>query len=156
MGQNTCLFLISFSFCCDFGKCAERIIERLLLLGFMVEQTSISKRELKTSVALIALIVGVITLSSLLLFTQYWFVWPAILVSLLLVVGYFAASKNLYQCPSCNKAFKITAVQDFFAPHGIKKDSNGQLLEWKLLKCPQCGKRVKCYRVQESKNTSLE
>ena len=122
----------------------------------MVEQAPISKRELKTSVALIALIVGVITFSSLLLFTQYWFVWPVILVSLLMVVGYFAASKNFYQCPTCDKTFKITALQDFLAPHGITKGPNGKLFEWKLLKCPQCSKRVKCYRVQESKNICLE
>jgi uncharacterized C2H2 Zn-finger protein len=122
----------------------------------MIEQAPIAKRELKTSIALIAFIVGVLTVSSFLLLTQYWFVWPALLVSMLIVIGYFAASKNLYQCPPCNNAFKITALQDFFAPHGITKSSDGKLLEWKLLKCPQCGKRIKCYRVQESKNSHLE
>ena len=127
----------------------ERIIASLLFLGFMVKQAPISKRELKTSITLITLIVGVIALSSLLLITQYWFVWPAIIVCLLVAVGYFTASKNLYLCPSCSKAFTITALQDFFAPHGIAKASNGQLLEWKLLKCLNCKTRKKCYRTQE-------
>ena len=66
---------------------------------------------------------GVIALSSLLLVTQYWFVWPAIIVCVLVAVGYFTASKDIYQCPSCKEAFKITKLQDFFALHGITKDS---------------------------------
>jgi len=130
------------------GK-GERIIEGVAFLGFMSKQAPISKRELKTSLLVIALIVGVLSLSSLLLLTQYWFVWPGIVVCLLVFVGYFAASKTTYQCPSCEKAFKITALQDFFAPHGITKSSNGQLLEWKLLKCPGCNRREKCYRVKK-------
>jgi hypothetical protein len=97
----------------------------------------------------IALIVGVIAVSSLLLVTPFWFVWPVIFVSLLVAIGYFLASKDPYQCPSCKKAFKVTALQDFFAPHGITKSSNGQLYEWKLLKCPECKKREKCFRAQE-------
>jgi fatty-acid desaturase len=116
----------------------------------MVKQAPISKRELKTSVALIALIVGALILSSFLLFTQFWFFWPVILVTLLVAVGYFSASKSYYQCPSCDKAFKITALQDFFALHGITKTSDGQLLEWKRLRCPKCNKREKCFRTQKT------
>ena len=130
------------------GK-GERIIEGYTFLGFMSKQAPISKRELKTSLLVIALLVGVLSLSSLLLVTQYWFVWPAIVACLLVAVGYFAASKTPYQCPSCEKAFKINALQDFFAPQGITKSSNGQLLEWKLLKCTGCNRREKCYRAQE-------
>jgi fatty-acid desaturase len=115
----------------------------------MSKQAPISKRELKKSLLLIVLIVGVIALSSLLLVTQYWFVWPAIIVCVLVAVGYFTASKDVYKCPSCKEEFKITKLQDFFAPHGITKTSKGQLHEWKLLKCPGCSKREKCYRVKE-------
>jgi fatty-acid desaturase len=115
----------------------------------MSKRAPISKRELKSSLLLIVLIVGVIALSSLLLVTQYWFVWPALIVLVLVAVGYFAASKDIYHCPSCKEAFSITKLQDFFALHGITKSSNGQLFEWKLLKCPGCSKREKCYRVKE-------
>ena len=125
-----------------------------VFFGFMAKQAPISKKELQLSVAVIALIVGVLALSSLLLVTQYWFVWPVVLVSLIVVVGYFTASKNFYQCPSCDQEFKITALQDFFAPHGIAKGSNGQFLEWKLLKCPQCSKREKCHRIGETKKNN--
>lgn len=68
---------------------------------------------------------------------------------LLVAVGYFMASKDVYQCLSCKEVFKIIKLQDFFAPHGITKTSNGQLYEWKLLKCPGCSKREKCYRASE-------
>jgi hypothetical protein len=118
----------------------------------MIKQEPISKKELKKSVYLIGLIVGILVVSSLLLFTQYWFVWPAIIVVVLIIVGYFFASKNFYKCPSCENEFKITALQDFFAPHGLTKDSNGQLFEWKLLKCPKCNKREKCYRSTDSEH----
>jgi hypothetical protein len=117
----------------------------------MAKPEPISKKELKTSSIIIALIVGAFILSTLLLFTQYWFAWPIIIVCLLIAVGYSTASKHLYQCPSCKKKFKITVVQDFFAPHGITKGPNNQLYEWKLLKCPECTKRGKCYRAQDPK-----
>ena len=118
-------------------------------LVYMSKHAPISTRELKTSFLFIALIVGIIVLSSLLLATQYWFVWPALIVCILIAVGYFTASKNIYQCPSCKETFKITKLQDFFALHGITKTSHGQLFEWKLIKCPGCCKREKCYREKE-------
>jgi hypothetical protein len=117
----------------------------------MIANAPISKRELKMSLLLIALIVGVTILSSLLLFTEYWFVWPVIIVCQLVVIGNLTASKNDYLCPNCNKAFKITKIEDFFAPHGITRSSEGQLHEWKLLKCPGCSKREKCFRVKKQK-----
>jgi hypothetical protein len=119
--------------------------------GAMAKPEPISQIELKRSLILIALIVGILALSTLLLFTQYWFIWPAIIVCLLMVVGYFTASKHLYQCPSCDKEFRITALEDFIALHGITRGSNGQLYEWKLLKCPECSKREKCYSIQNPK-----
>jgi len=131
------------------SKLARKNKSTLAFLGFMSKQAPIPKRELKTSFLLIASIVGVIALSSLLLVTQYWFVWPVIIACLVVTVGYFTASKDVYQCPSCEKTFKITALQDFFAPHGITKNSNGQLFEWKLLKCLECNKREKCFRAKE-------
>jgi hypothetical protein len=90
----------------------------------MSKKAPISKREMKSLLLLISSIVGVIALSSLLLVTQYWFVWPAIIACLLVAVGYFTASKDIFQCSSCKEAFKITKLQDFFAPHGITKTSN--------------------------------
>jgi hypothetical protein len=66
----------------------------------MAKPEPISKKELKTSSIIIALIVGAFILSTLLLFTQYWFAWPIIIVCLLIAVGYSTASKHLYQCPS--------------------------------------------------------
>jgi fatty-acid desaturase len=121
----------------------------VVFCGSMIKQTQISKRELKTSLLLIALMIGIIALSSLLLVTQYWFIWPAIIVCILVTIGYFVASKGSYQCPTCRKSFKITKLEDFFALHGITKTSNGQLYEWKLLRCPGCSKREKCYRVSD-------
>jgi uncharacterized C2H2 Zn-finger protein len=118
----------------------------------MAKKAPISKRELRTSIALITLILGITILSSLLLLTQYWFVWLIVLASMFIVVGYFTASKDFYQCPSCDTTFRITAIQDFFAPHGITKGLDGELFEWKLLKCPQCNLREKCYRTQVPAN----
>jgi hypothetical protein len=116
----------------------------------MTTPAPISKKELKTSIAVIGLVIGTISFGSLLLFTPYWFVWPIIVVCTLVAVGYFSASKYNYQCPACKVEFKITALQDFFAPHGISKGPKGELYEWKLLKCPQCGKREKCFRVGQT------
>ena len=97
----------------------------------MTERAPISKRELKTSIAVITLLIAGIFVSSTLLATPYWFLWPIIAACLLIAVGYFCASKYSYKCPNCKKAFKITALQDFFAPHGISRGPNGELYEWK-------------------------
>jgi len=115
----------------------------------MEKPASVPRREIKRSLGYIAIIVSTIAVSSLLLTTQYWFVWPVIIVLMLVFVGYFTASKNRYQCPCCNKPFRITALQDFLAPHGITKGENGEIYEWKLLKCQGCTKRQKCYRVEK-------
>jgi len=121
----------------------------------MTDRAPISKRELKTSAAVLALLIGGIIVSSILLVTPYWFLWPIITVCLLVAVGYFSASKYSYQCPNCKKDFKITALQDFFAPHGISRGQKGELYEWKLLKCPSCGNREKCFRVELAKAHSV-
>ena len=119
----------------------------------MAKRMAISKHELKQSIAYIAIIVGVIAVSSLLLTTQYWLFWPIIIGAIFVMIALFLGSKSFYQCPCCNKSFKITAIQDFFAPHGITRGENGELNEWKLLKCSGCGKREKCYRT-DAKKTS--
>jgi DNA-directed RNA polymerase subunit RPC12/RpoP len=121
----------------------------------MTDRAPISKRELKTSAAVLVLLIGGIIVSSILLVTSYWFLWPIITVCLLVAVGYFSASKYSYQCPNCKKEFKITVLQDFFAPHGISRGPSGELYEWKLLKCPSCGSRSKCFRVESAKAHSV-
>jgi hypothetical protein len=72
-------------------KYAKKNNRALAFLGFMSKQAPISKIEQRTSLLFIALIVGAIALSSLLLATQYWFVWPAIIAGLLVAIGYFTA-----------------------------------------------------------------
>ena len=121
----------------------------------MTDRAPLSKRELKTSVAVIALLVLSIIASSILLATSYWFLWPVIAVCPLIAVGYFSSSKYSYRCSSCKKELKITVLQDFFAPHGINRGPSGELYEWKLLKCPSCSKRVKCFRVEPAKDLSV-
>lgn len=121
----------------------------------MTNRAPISKGELKTSAAVLVLLIGGIIVSSILLVTSYWFLWPIITVCLLVAVGYFSASKYSYQCPNCKKEFKITALQDFFAPHGISRGPSGELYEWKLLKCPSCASRSKCFRVESAKANSV-
>ncbi len=113
----------------------------------MTKPATISKREIKQSAAYIAIIVGIIAVSSLLQTTKYWFLWPIIVGATLVVIAFFFVSKSFYQCPCGDKPFKISALQDFFAPHGITRGEHGEINEWKLLKCPGCGKRQKCYRV---------
>jgi DNA-directed RNA polymerase subunit RPC12/RpoP len=83
------------------------------------------------------------------------FCGPLSWFALLVAVGYFSASKYSYQCPNCKKEFKITSLQDFFAPHGISRGPNGELYERKLLKCPLYGKRDKSFRVESAKDNSV-
>jgi hypothetical protein len=108
----------------------------------------VTRRELHRSLAGIAIIVLVLVTSSLLLFTELWFIWPIILMVILLAIGALTVSKKPWQCPSCGTVFKITALQDLFAPHGMSRGSKGELLEWKILKCPACGKRSTCHPVR--------
>jgi len=116
----------------------------------MSQPVPVPKSEIKVSLALIAVLVIVVAVSSLLMLTPYWYLWPVILGVVLVLVAYFSASKHLYRCPNCGEEFRISALQDFFAPHGISRNPDGELLEWKLLKCPSCSKREKCYRVKNN------
>ena len=128
----------------------EVINRNCICLVVMAKPAPVSKKEIKQSGLIIALLIGAIVISTPLLFTSYWFVWPVIVVCLLLGVGYFSVSKHPYKCSSSHQPFTISALQDFFAPHGISKGSNGEVYEWKLLKCPQCHRREKCYRVEQT------
>ena len=113
----------------------------------MVKPAPVSKKEIKWSILVITLFIGAIVISTPILLTSYWFVWPIIVVCLLVGLGYFSASKHPYQCSLNHEPFTITVLQDFFAPHGVSKDPNGEVYEWKMLKCPGCKKRQKCFRV---------
>jgi riboflavin transporter FmnP len=66
---------------------AQKVINRLFVLNRMAKPAPISKKELKTSVIIIALIVGAFILSTLVLVTQYWFALPIFVVCLLLPWG---------------------------------------------------------------------
>ena len=110
----------------------------------------ITRKEWHISLVWISVILMVLLVSSLLLFTTFWFIWPLIVVVILVAVGSLTGSKKSWQCPSCGAIYKITALQDFLAPHGISKGSQGELLEWKSLKCTSCSKRSKCFPVRTS------
>jgi hypothetical protein len=110
---------------------------------------SITKSEMRRSLGFILLLVIVLGVSTLLFWTPVWYLWFPIVIIILGIIAYTAASKSHYLCPVCHEQFTITALQDFFAPHGITK-IDGKWVEWKLLKCPKCLTRSKCYPLQEN------
>ena len=49
------------------------------------------------------------------------------------------AKSTAYHCPICGNEFEISALTDFFSPHGVTKDGGG----WVYLKCPKCQNRTR-------------
>ena len=104
----------------------------------MDQPTDPDRKDYIQSVVYILIYVIAISVGAFLLLPGLWYVWLLIvLIGLLLLVNWHK-SKTAYKCPNCDHVYEISFLTDLFAPHGI--DRNGA---WLLLKCPNCGKRMK-------------
>ncbi len=82
---------------------------------------------------LLFIFVTVMSLSSIILFSEYWYFWLLIVVGGMTLIVTWHAKNFAYRCPGCGEIFEVSAMEDFFGPNGVNK---------KYLRCPKCGKRA--------------
>ena len=89
-------------------------------------------------IASLVIFVVAITLGSLLLFTDYWYLWPILLVVGVLILVLRQTRQFACRCRTCGHQFDISFLSNLLAPHGV--DQGGS---WQWLKYPSCQKRRK-------------
>lgn len=117
----------------------------------MTEYTQITKQERKKSILLIVCFTLVLVVSLPLLFTNYWYVWMAMLitgVSLLMIVIGKGETKKVYKCPKCSHEFTLSLFTTLFAMHGVTKKEN-TWCEWKYVECPLCHEKSRMIPLSE-------
>jgi hypothetical protein len=82
---------------------------------------------------LLFIFVMVMSLSSIILFAEYWYFWLLIVVGGMTLIVTWHAKNFAYRCPGCGEIFEVSTMEDFFGPNGVNK---------KYLRCSKCGKRA--------------
>jgi DNA-directed RNA polymerase subunit RPC12/RpoP len=58
-----------------------------------------------------------------------------IAIALMFLVSWHS-QVTAYECAKCGHVFEVSKTEDLRAPHGVGEGGG-----WKLLKCPECGKK---------------
>jgi len=102
-----------------------------------------TKRYWAKTISLMSLFLAALIAGAIFLIPFYWpfgfIVWLVLLVGggLYLLVRWHAKN-TAYICPKCNHTFAISTLTDFLSPNMIDK---------KLLRCPECGESSACKAV---------
>jgi DNA-directed RNA polymerase subunit RPC12/RpoP len=92
----------------------------------------IEKSDWYRGILLLLLFIVMITLSSVFLLLNHWYLWMAVVFGSTLLIVVWHTKKFAYRCPNCNEVFEISVIDNFLGPNHITK---------KYLKCPKCGNR---------------
>lgn len=98
-------------------------------------------------IASLIIFVFAITLGALLLFTDYWYLWPVLVVGGVVILVLWQTRNYACRCRNCEHEFEISFLTNLFAPHGL--DGEGS---WQWLKCPSCEKRTKVKVIKIAKD----
>jgi DNA-directed RNA polymerase subunit RPC12/RpoP len=102
------------------------------------------------SLIFIGVYVAVVSVTSFYLLASYWYLWLALVAGGLIILVAWHAKSTAYHCPVCGSEFEISALTDFFSPHGLTKDGG----VWTYLKCPVCSNRSKMEIFVKTKGNS--
>jgi hypothetical protein len=91
-----------------------------------------------SGIASLIIFVVVITLGALLLFTDYWYLWPILLVGGVVILVLRQTKNYACRCRKCGYEFEISFLTNLLAPHGVDREGS-----WQWVKCPGCEKRTK-------------
>ena len=72
-----------------------------------------------------------------------------IMAGLWLYVG-MLTRKTGYRCAECGTAFQLPTTINFFTTSAIAKNPDGTYYSYKMLTCPNCGKRTKARLVKRA------
>ena len=97
-----------------------------------------SRRDWITGIASLIIYVVVITLGALFLFTDYWYVWPVLVLGGMVILVLRQTKNYACRCRECEHEFEISFLTNLLSPNGVDRAGS-----WQWLKCPSCEKRTK-------------
>lgn len=97
-----------------------------------------TRKDWISGIASLIVFVVVITLGTLLLFTDYWYLWLLLVVGGVVILVLRQTKKYACRCRNCGNEFEISFLSNLLAPHGVDKEGS-----WQWLKCPSCEQRTK-------------
>ena len=97
-----------------------------------------TRKDWVTGIASLVIFVLVITISALLLFTDYWFLWPVLVLGGIVILVRWHTKQYACRCRNCEAEFEISFFTNLLAPHGVDKEGS-----WQWVRCPNCQKRTK-------------
>lgn len=102
----------------------------------------VTKKDRFQTALLIFIFITIFVISTVLLFSGYWYYWLLIVIVVLALLAELRVRYFVYRCPRCGKVFGISALDDILGPNAANK---------KYLKCPLCRRRawVDILRVRE-------
>jgi hypothetical protein len=97
-----------------------------------------TRKDWISGIASLAVFVLVITFGALLLFTDYWYLWLALVMGGVVILVWRQTRRYACRCRICGHEFEISFITNLLAPHGVDKTGG-----WQWLMCPNCQKRTK-------------
>lgn len=93
----------------------------------------VTKKDWFQTALLIFIFTTIFGISTVLLFSGYWYFWLLLVIVVLALLAELHARNFAYCCPRCGKVFGISALEDLLGPNVANK---------KYLKCPLCRRRA--------------
>jgi len=97
-----------------------------------------SRLDWVTGIASLVIFILMITFGALLLFTDYWYIWPILVVGGVIILVHRQTRRYACRCRSCGCEFEISFLTNLLSPHGVDRTGS-----WQWVKCPDCLKRRK-------------
>lgn len=97
-----------------------------------------AKRDWVVTIALIIILMTGLSVGVILLLPDFWYLFIVVAAGSLVLLVRWHNRNFAFRCRNCGHEFGISAMRNFFSPHGI--DESGG---WKYLKCPHCQRRTR-------------
>ncbi len=97
-----------------------------------------TRKDWVMGIVTLVIFVLVISFGAFFLFTDYWYMWPILVVGGVVILVLRQTKHYACRCRECGYEFEITFIKNLFSPHGVDREGS-----WQWLQCPSCKKRVK-------------
>jgi hypothetical protein len=98
-----------------------------------------------TGIASLVIFVLVIAFGALFLFTDYWYIWPILVLGGTVILVLRQTKNYACRCRNCGHEFEISFLTSFLSPHGVDKQGS-----WQWVKCPGCQQRSKATVIKKT------
>jgi hypothetical protein len=105
-----------------------------------------TRKDWISGIAILIIFVLTITFGAYLLFTDYWFLWPILVLCGVVILVWRQTRRYACRCRVCGHEFEISFSTNLLAPHGVDKTGG-----WQWLMCPGCHKRTKVTVVKKTR-----